>query len=137
MAKFERTFTVDTRFIDSAGEDRVWYEGEFQLDGETHYLSDEDGPTCALLNLIWAQLPGANEAPAELEQELSEALDQIDRGQGAVTVRCVDGVWTVMGAETNTVEEHLYKLAVQLRTGEIGLEVYSATVKAELAKAGW
>ena len=34
-------------------------------------------------------------------------------------------------------EGRLVLLALQLQSGEIGLEVYSAAVKAELAKVGW
>ena len=115
-------------------------EASARVDALQHTIADYCGR-------LHAAIPAAGVASADyLRRRLpdlirqpwaGEALDQIDRGQGAVTVRCVDGVWTVTGADINTVEEHLYKLAVQLRTGEIGLEVYSATVKAELAKAGW
>jgi len=37
----------------------------------------------------------------------------------------------------DTTEGRLVLLALQLQSDEIGLEVYSAAVKAELAKAGW
>jgi len=37
----------------------------------------------------------------------------------------------------NTTEGRLILLALQLQSGEIGLEVYSAAVRAELTKAGW